>query len=229
VVARQADNGAAERAEIVRMRAELDAERQQVQDMIANVSHELRTPLTAIIGYSDLLLNGSEGALSDEQRADVATIDRSARHLLELIDDLASASIRPEAARTESVPLILIVDDTTETRALMRRLLERDGLRVIEARTGEAALEQIASFRPDLVILDIRLPGMSGLDVARAVRANPDPAIQRTVLLACSASIQPDIEADVRAAGCDDFEPKPFDAARFASRVRGLLSRGRPA
>jgi two-component system, OmpR family, phosphate regulon response regulator PhoB len=121
-------------------------------------------------------------------------------------------------------PLVLVVDDTPETRRLMRRVLERDGLRVVEAATGEEALRTIATEPPDLVVLDLRLPGMSGIDVARSVRRHPDPAVAEVVLLACSASIQPEVEADAIAAGCDAFEGKPFDIDGFGPRIRGLIA-----
>ncbi len=124
---------------------------------------------------------------------------------------------------SELPPLVLVVDDMPETRRLMRRVLERDRLRVIEAGTGEDALRAIATSRPALVVLDLRLPGISGLDVARAVRAHHDPGIADTVLLACSASVQPDVQAEAIGAGCDAFEGKPFDVARFAPRIRDLI------
>jgi CheY-like chemotaxis protein len=122
-------------------------------------------------------------------------------------------------------PTILVVDDTRETRTLMRRLLTRAGMDVVEAESGEAAIRAIETSRPDLVVLDLRLPGISGFDVARWVRAHADPAIANTALLACSASIQPEVQAEARAAGCDDFEGKPFDVPNFAPRIRDLLSR----
>jgi CheY-like chemotaxis protein len=122
-------------------------------------------------------------------------------------------------------PTILVVDDTSETRTLMRRLLTRAGMEVIEADSGEAAIRSIEGSRPDLVVLDLRLPGISGFDVARWVRASSDTGIARTPLLACSASIQPEVQAEALAAGCDDFEGKPFDVPTFAARIRDLLSR----
>ena len=121
-------------------------------------------------------------------------------------------------------PLILVVDDMTETRRLMRRVLERSGLRVIEAETGEAALRAIARDRPTLVVLDLRLPGISGFDVARKVRADPDPTIAATLILACSASVQPEVQREALDAGCDAFEGKPFEIASFAERILGLIS-----
>ena len=121
-------------------------------------------------------------------------------------------------------PLVLVVDDMTETRRLMRRVLERSELRVIEAETGEAALRAIARDRPTLVVLDLRLPGISGFDVARKVRADPDPTIAATLILACSASVQPEVQREALDAGCDAFEGKPFEIASFAERILGLIS-----
>jgi CheY-like chemotaxis protein len=128
----------------------------------------------------------------------------------------------------DRLPLILVVDDMVETRRLMRLVLERGRFRVIEAGTGEEALRSIETSRPDLVVLDLRLPGMSGFDVARAVRASADPVVVATVLLACSASVQAEVRREAIEAGCDDFEGKPFDVRVFADRVRELIAhRGR--
>jgi CheY-like chemotaxis protein len=124
-----------------------------------------------------------------------------------------------------SEPLVLVVDDMPETRRLMRRLLERDRLRVVEAATGEEALASIGTMRPALVVLDLRLPGISGFDVARSVRSHPDPGVASVVLLACSASIQPEVRSEALAAGCDAFEGKPFDVAGFGPRIRALIER----
>jgi CheY-like chemotaxis protein len=125
----------------------------------------------------------------------------------------------------DRLPLILVVDDMVETRRLMRRVLERGRFRVIEAGTGEEALRSIETSRPDLVVLDLRLPGMSGFDVARAVRASADSVVAATVLLACSASVQAEVRREAIEAGCDDFEGKPFDVRGFADRVRELIAR----
>jgi len=125
-------------------------------------------------------------------------------------------------------PLVLVVDDVPDTRRLMRRVLERAGLLVVEAGTGEAALETIERLRPALVVLDLRLPGMTGFDVARWVRAHADQDLARTMLLACSASVQPDVQREALDAGCDSFQGKPFDVSVFAARVQQLLDARRP-
>jgi CheY-like chemotaxis protein len=124
--------------------------------------------------------------------------------------------------------LVLVVDDVPDTRRLMRRILERAGLAVVEAGTGEAALEAIERQRPALVVLDLRLPGMTGFDVARWVRAHPDQDISRTKLLACSASIQPEVQREALDAGADAFEGKPFEVGEFADLVQQLLDAHRP-
>jgi CheY-like chemotaxis protein len=127
----------------------------------------------------------------------------------------------------ESLPLVLVVDDMAETRRLMRRVLERGQFEVIEAGNGEDGLLAIEVSRPELVVLDLRLPRMSGFDVARAVRSNPDPEVAGTVLLACSASVQPEVQNEAIAAGCDRFEGKPFDVSTFPELIRGLIAQYR--
>jgi CheY-like chemotaxis protein len=127
-----------------------------------------------------------------------------------------------------TVPRILVVDDTPETRRLMRRVLERASIAVIEAATGEEGLDVIHRDAPDAVVLDLRMPGMSGFDLARAVRADPDPAIRSTPLLACSASVQPEVRREALDAGCDAFEGKPFDIRTFPDLVLGLIAQRRP-
>jgi CheY-like chemotaxis protein len=123
---------------------------------------------------------------------------------------------------------VLIVDDMPETRRLMRRVLERALFTVSEAPTGEAGLAAIRDEGPDVVVLDLRLPGMSGFDVARAVRADPDPAVATTPILACSASVQPEVRRDALDAGCDAFEGKPFDVRTFPDLIRSLIAQRRP-
>ncbi len=126
-------------------------------------------------------------------------------------------------------PLVLVVDDTPETRRLIRRVLERDGLRVVEAATGEEALRAIQQHRPALAVLDLRLPGISGFEVAKRVRAHHDPEIARTSLLACSASVQAEVQEEAIQAGCDGFEGKPIDIATFPGAVRLLMARRPPS
>jgi CheY-like chemotaxis protein len=123
---------------------------------------------------------------------------------------------------------VLVVDDMPETRRLMRRVLERARFVVSEAATGEAGLAAIRREGPDAVVLDLRLPGMSGFDVARAVRADPDPGVAATPILACSASVQAEVRREALDAGCDAFEGKPFDIRTFPQLIEGLIAQRRP-
>lgn len=124
---------------------------------------------------------------------------------------------------------VLVVDDMPETRRLMRRVLERARFVVTEAATGEAGLAAIRRDRPDAVVLDLRLPGISGFDVARAVRSDADPEIAGTPVLGCSASVQSEVRREALDAGCDAFEGKPFDIRTFPGVVEGLIAHRRPS
>jgi CheY-like chemotaxis protein len=121
-------------------------------------------------------------------------------------------------------PRVLVVDDMPETRRLMRRVLERARFSVAEATTGDAGLAAIRRDGPDAVVLDLRLPGLSGFDVARAVRNDPDPRIAATPILACSASVQPEVRREALDAGCNAFEGKPFDVRTFPDLIRSLIA-----
>ena len=139
-------------------------------------------------------------------------------------DEAPTATIRIGERPTT----ILIVDDTPDTRRLMRRVLERASLVVLEAESGTEGLAVSRATRPDAVVLDLRMPGLSGFEVARAVRADPDPAIARTPLLACSASVQAEVRGEALDAGCDAFEGKPIDIHTFPELVLGLIAQRRP-
>ena len=126
-----------------------------------------------------------------------------------------------------TMPRVLVVDDMPETRRLMRRVLERASIDVIEAGTGEDGLDAIRRDGPDAVVLDLRLPGMSGFAVARAVRSDPDPVVASTPLLACSASVQSEVRREALDAGCNAFEGKPIDIHTFPDLLLRLIAQRR--
>lgn len=115
---------------------------------------------------------------------------------------------------------ILVVDDEPQIRRVMRATLTQQGYAIVEARDGQEALEKIRVERPDLVILDMNLPVMDGLETCRAIRAGSDvPVIMLTVRNA---------EKDkVRAldAGADDYIVKPFGIQELLARIRAALRR----
>jgi DNA-binding response OmpR family regulator len=124
----------------------------------------------------------------------------------------------------DRAPRVLVVDDEAPIRAVVRGFLEREGLEVAEAADGPAAVEAARSLSPDVIVLDVMLPGFDGLEVLRQVRATSDPM----VVLLTARTEEVDRIVGLRV-GADDYVTKPFSAAELAARVGALLRRRRPA
>ncbi len=115
---------------------------------------------------------------------------------------------------------ILVVDDDQQIRRVMRKMLVAQGYAVNDARSGEEALDVLRRGRHDLVVLDLAMPGMGGLEACRAIRANWDLAI---VVLSVR-----DLEKDkigALDAGADDYVTKPFSTQELLARIRAGLRR----
>ena len=116
---------------------------------------------------------------------------------------------------------ILIAEDDSDLRLLVSLKLESAGHQVVSVEDGATAAHHCRVMRPDLVILDLMMPGMSGLEVCRFIRADPDLVSTPVILLTARAQ-QADIEAG-RAAGVDEYLTKPFSPRELAGRVDSLL------
>ena len=121
-------------------------------------------------------------------------------------------------------PRVLVVDDEPMVREVVARYLERDGLRVHETGDGEAARSWLAEHQPDLVVLDIMLPGVDGLTLLRELRAAGEVPV---VLL--SARVEEVDRVLGLELGADDYLIKPFSPRELAARVRTVLRRTRSA
>jgi two-component system, cell cycle response regulator DivK len=120
----------------------------------------------------------------------------------------------------EEKPLILIVEDDEKSRRLMVDVLNHQGYRVTETNNAEDGIDIVRRERPDLVLMDIHLPGMSGMDALRQIRA--DDSIKTTRILAITASVMGNDRHKIKAAGFDGFEPKPINLKAFLNTVREL-------
>ena len=115
---------------------------------------------------------------------------------------------------------VLLVEDDHPVRALVRLLLEDEGLTVVEAASGTDAVQRFESDPVDLVLLDLRLPGMSGLDVCRQIRRQSDVPIVMVTAQQDSHDVVAGLEL-----GADDYVTKPFNDRELLARVRAQLRR----
>jgi two-component system phosphate regulon response regulator PhoB len=118
---------------------------------------------------------------------------------------------------------VLIADDDADIRDLVAFKLSQNGHRVTAVEDGMAALRAVREQPVELALLDIRMPGMSGLDVCRELRATPETA-SLPVIMITARSQEGDVEVGF-AAGADDYIIKPFSPRELSSRVIAVLSR----
>jgi CheY-like chemotaxis protein len=116
---------------------------------------------------------------------------------------------------------ILVAEDDSDLRLLVSLKLESTGHQVVSVEDGTTAAENCRSLRPDLVILDLMMPGMSGLEVCRFIKSDPELSSTPVILLTARAQAA-DVEAG-RAAGVDEYLTKPFSPRELAGRVDLLL------
>jgi phosphate regulon transcriptional regulator PhoB len=127
--------------------------------------------------------------------------------------------------RSGSRHRILLVEDERDIRELVRYSLEQEGFVVDEAPDADAALERIGRRAPDLMVLDVMLPGMSGLELCRRMRAQPPTAaLPILILTAKAAEVDRVLGLEM---GADDYVVKPFSPREVVARIRALLRRAR--
>jgi two-component system, OmpR family, alkaline phosphatase synthesis response regulator PhoP len=115
---------------------------------------------------------------------------------------------------------ILVVDDEPQLVRVLRGYLEQAGYRVVAAHAGPEAMAQFQSRRPDLVLLDLNLPGMDGFEVARAIRRQGN-----TPIIMLTARVEETDRLIGLELGADDYVPKPFSPREVVARVRAVLRR----
>ena len=142
----------------------------------------------------------------------------------DLLEETA-APVRRSGAHGQPASKVLLVDDEDSLRKVMRDLLERDGYAVTEARDGVQALDQVDRVGPDIIVLDLNLPGLDGYGVLSHLRSRPATANIPVIVL--TAKGDEDNEVRVFELGADDFLTKPFRARALSARLEAVLGRRR--
>jgi len=130
-------------------------------------------------------------------------------------------SVKDEMHSDNDQMSLLIVEDTEDNRFMMRKLLEMEGYRVVEARNGEEAVKVAQAENPALILMDLSLPIIDGLAATRLIRKLP--ALEKTPIIVVSAHDTADFQARALKAGCDRYITKPIDFERLEELIAELL------
>jgi type II secretory ATPase GspE/PulE/Tfp pilus assembly ATPase PilB-like protein/CheY-like chemotaxis protein len=142
---------------------------------------------------------------------------------LELVDEVAGANGAANGRGRGAK--VLLVEDEDQLRRVMKDLLEREGYRVSEARDGVQALDEVDRHAPDIIVLDLNLPGLDGYSVLQQLRSRP--ATRAIPVMVLTAKGDEDNEVRVFELGADDFITKPFRARALSARLEAVLGRHR--
>ena len=152
----------------------------------------------------------------------VPTLPDQVTDRFELVDGVSTVE---EAGDGSAGIRVLLVDDENQLRRVMRDLLERDGYTVFEAKDGAQALEQVDTHAPDILVLDLNLPGLDGYGVITQLRSRQ--ATEDLPIIVLTAKGDEDNEVRVFELGADDFLSKPFRARALSARIQAVLARTR--
>ena len=122
---------------------------------------------------------------------------------------------------------ILIVEDNEKNMKLVRDILRHNGHATLEAQTGGEGVRLASEKKPDLILMDIQLPDIDGIEALRRIRA--DRALDTIAVIAVSASVMPDDQQKIVTSGFDAFVTKPINLKQFLDTVKRFLAHGRTA
>lgn len=143
---------------------------------------------------------------------------------MELVEEIVATAGIATGGRGQGA-CVLLVEDEEQLRRVMKDLLQREGYRVAEARDGIQALDEVDRFAPDVIILDLNLPGLDGYGVLAQLRSRP--ATREIPIMVLTAKGDEDNEVRVFELGADDFVTKPFRARSLTARLEAVLGRRR--
>jgi two-component system cell cycle response regulator DivK len=116
---------------------------------------------------------------------------------------------------------ILVIEDTEDNRQIIRDLLDSAGYEYIEAVDGLSGVEKAKAEKPDLILMDMQLPGIDGYEATRRIKA--EPALRAIPVIAVTSYALAGDEEKTRAAGCDDYVAKPFSPRVLLQKIRARL------
>jgi DNA-binding response OmpR family regulator len=229
--------------------SERDEALRKAQQTMRRLQHEVRTPISQIMGYAELLEEELEDRGEEDLAPDLQKIRGAAQRLLDLADgklrdeqdagapalpdeappSAEAAASEPDAAEAgeSETPRILVVDEDPNDREILARRLERHGFAVEEARDGIDALRRIDAGEPDLVLLEVLMSNMSGLEVLERVRRKRSRS-ELPIILATALDDSDDAVEGLER-GANDYVTKPFDLPVVIARVRSQLEAHRTA
>src|SRR3989442_77767 len=134
----------------------------------------------------------------------------------------SSTAIATAPTRESSAPTILVIEDYSDTRELLSALLHTNGYNVVEAEDGIEGILKAGWLYPDLILMDLSLPEMDGVEAAARIHAQAK--LSRIPIFVLSAYLTEEVEKDVRRAGCVEVFQKPFDANALLQRISTALN-----
>lgn len=215
-----------------------------VESYAAQIEADLRTPITSVVGYCEMLIESEREAGRTAMTADLERILQAARSLLATSGDivrvageagaatrvtdtsaLASgvlAKLRPVGGQeTEGEGSLLVVDDNVTNRDLLTRQLARHGYMVATAKDGREALQQMERQTFDLVLLDVIMPNMDGVEALRRIKA--DERLRDTSVIMLSSIDEVDSAVRCLQLGAEEYLSKPVEGALLEARIRANL------
>src|SRR5882762_4461482 len=144
-------------------------------------------------------------------------------HVLPIPHLIAMESQIAQNYADSALPTILLGEDFYDTRLMMKMWLVKNGYRVVEAETGEEAITLAQSELPDLIIMDMMMPGMNGLDATQRIREYQ--ALRQTPIVAVSAYGANEYRSLAIEAGCNEYVSTPFDPNELAELIKDLITK----
>ena len=192
------------------------------EDYVSQWMHELNTPLNAIMGYSELLVK--EKNLTRDQKRQLYTISDHSALLKKRIENLLmdqeiSRIYKVDSKRDNGLEKILIVDDVTINRTLLKIILKRNGYDVTEAKNGKEAVEKISEGWFDMVLMDLSMPVMDGLEATNHIREMKGERATVPIIAVTASSLYNSDKA-LKEKGFNGLVKKPFKEGELISMIK---------